>query len=378
LPGAGASSPVIAGSRIFVTCWSGSTDLPGVKRGEQLKRHLVCVDTESGKLLWTSTVAGEDNPDPYQGFLQEHGYASQTPVTDGSRVYVYFGKAGALAFDFEGRRLWQTSLGNAANAKNWGSASSPIVSDKAVIINASEESHALYALDKLTGRQLWKSEAAALEYVFATPALVSHHGRLELVVAVPNQLWGLNPENGRTRWYAETGLSGNLVPSVVTGDGAVFAFGGFPHVGAVAFKLGGRDEVTLSHRLWTAQTGSYIPTPVLHQGRLYFASDAGFATCLDAQTGALVFKERLAGASESGRGGKPFYASAIVANGNVYAVSRRNGVFVFAAKPQFQLLARNRLASDEAPFNATPAVAGNQIFLRSDRYLYCIAADAGS
>jgi outer membrane protein assembly factor BamB len=117
---------------------------------------------------------------------------------------------------------------------------------------------------------------------------------------------------------------------------------------------------------------------VLHEGRLYFASDAGFATCLDARTGELVFKERLAGANDNGRGGKPFYASAILANGNIYAVSRRNGVFVFAARPEFQLLARNRLASDEAPFNATPAIAGDRIFLRSDRYLYCIAADAGS
>ena len=376
LHGAGASSPIIVGNRVWVTSWSGPSAWG--RRGQPLKRHLACLDAENGTLLWEKTFPAEANPDPYDGFLQEHGYASQTPVTDGERVYVYFGKAGALAFDLEGRQLWQAELGTGANEKNWGSASSPILYEDAVIISASEESHAVYALDKRTGRQRWKSEANSLENVFATPALVSHGGQRELIVAVPGQVWGLNPENGRTRWYADTGLPGNIVPSVVSGEGVVYAFGGFPRLGAVAFKLGGRDDVTRTHRLWATQHSTYIPTPVLHEGRLYFANDAGFATCLDARTGELVFKERLAGANDNGRGGKPFYASAILANGNIYAVSRRNGVFVFAARPEFQLLARNRLASDEAPFNATPAIAGDRIFLRSDRYLYCIATGAGS
>ena len=99
-----------------------------------------------------------------------------------------------------------------------------------------------------------------------------------------------------------------------------------------------------------------------------------FRSCLDAKTGALVFKERLPGASASGRGGKPFYASAVVANGNIYAVSRRNGVFVFAAQPEFKLIAQNKLTGDDTDFNATPALAGRQLFLRSNRNLYCIEA----
>lgn len=109
-----------------------------------------------------------------------------------------------------------------------------------------------------------------------------------------------------------------------------------------------------------------------HKGRLYFASDAGFATCINAKTGALIFKERLPGASTSDRGGKPFYASVVLAGDRVYAVSRRNGVFVFAAEPEFKVLAQNTIGDDETDFNATPALSGGQLSLRSNRTLYCI------
>jgi outer membrane protein assembly factor BamB len=102
-------------------------------------------------------------------------------------------------------------------------------------------------------------------------------------------------------------------------------------------------------------------------------TDQGFALCLDAKTGEQVFKERLPGASATGRGGKPFYASAVMADGNIYAVSRRNGTFVIAAKPQFKLVAQNSFASDATQFNATPAISGKELFLRSDKFLYCLA-----
>jgi outer membrane protein assembly factor BamB len=117
-----------------------------------------------------------------------------------------------------------------------------------------------------------------------------------------------------------------------------------------------------------------VPTPVLHEGRLYFVSDAGFATCLDAKTGSAIYKERLPGASATGRGGKPFYASPVLAGGALYAVSRQNGTFVFEAKPEFKLVAQNKLVGDDSQFNATPAIAGSQLFLRSNRALYCIEA----
>jgi outer membrane protein assembly factor BamB len=373
LPGPGTSSPIIVGGKIIVTCWTGVGD----GANGPLVRHVVCLDRATGKQLWAKAVPGETDVDSYTGFLQEHGYASSTPASDGERVYVFFGKTGALAFDLDGKQIWQVNLGTQANGKNWGSAASPVLYKDTVIVTASEESHAIYALDKKTGNQVWKSEAATLEYVFSTPALATHNGQTDLVISVPNELWGLNPDNGKLRWFAETGLPGNIAPSVVIGDGMVFTFGGFPRLGAVAVKLGGKGDVTKTHIAWTSSHSTYIPTPVLHEGRLYFASDTGFATCLDAKTGELIYKERLPGASASGRGGKPFYASMVLANDHIYAVSRRNGTFVFPASPGFRVAAQNAL-SDGSQFNATPAVAGHEMFLRSDKFLYCLGAGAGT
>ncbi|MEO8352986.1 MAG: PQQ-binding-like beta-propeller repeat protein [Chthoniobacteraceae bacterium] len=374
LPGPGTSSPIVVGDRVFVTCYSGYGEDGGGGDMAKLQRHLVCVDRSDGKIAWSSAVPAVPPEDSYSGYLTEHGYASHTPASDGERVYVFFGKSGAAAFDLTGAKLWQTSLGTDSNRKNWGSGSSPILYKDFVIINASEESHAIVALEKKTGKVAWRAEGDALEYSFGTPVLAESEGRTDLVFSVPGQLWGLDPDTGKLRWFAETGLPGNIAPSVIAGDGVVYAFGGFPKLGALAVRTGGKDDVTKTHILWTGSISTYVPTPVLHEGRLYFVSDAGFATCLGAKTGSVVFKERVPGASAAGRGGKPFYASAVFADGLVYAVSRQNGTFVFEAKPEFKLVAENKLAGDESQFNATPAIADRQLFLRSNRALYCIEA----
>ncbi len=374
LPGPGTSSPIVVGERIFVTSYSGYGEERGTGDLQKLQRHLVCVSRADGKIAWSSTIPAVQPEDGYSGFMQEHGYASHTPVSDGERVYCFFGKSGAVAFDFTGKKLWQTSLGTDSNRKNWGSAGSPILYRDFVIINASEESHALVALEKQTGKVVWKAEGAGLDNSFGTPILVEGEGRTDLVFSLPGELWGLNPDTGKLRWFADTGLPGNIAPSVIAGDGVVYACGGFPRLGALAVRTGGKGDVTKTHVLWTGSISSYVPTPVLYEGRLYFVSDAGFATCLDAKTGNSIYKERLPGASATGRGGKPFYASAILADGNVYAVSRQNGTFVYAAKPEFQLVSQNRLDGDDSQFNATPAVADRQLFIRSNRALYCIEA----
>ena len=370
LPGPGTSSPILAGDRVFVTCWTGY----GVTKGKSaLSRELVCVDRASGKVKWAKSVAGEAAADDYDGYLPEHGYASHTPTSDGEKVFVYFGRGGAAAFDLDGQQLWHVKLGNSANQKNWGSAASPVLYKDTVIITASEEAHAIVALDKKTGEEVWRAPGSALEYVFGTPVLAGTPESPELVFSLPEELWALNPDSGKLSWFATSGLPGNIAPSVVAGEGVVFAFGGFPQLGAVAVKTGGKGDVSGTHRLWQTRNSTYVPTPVLHEGRLYVVTDQGFALCLDAKTGEQVFKERLPGASAAGRGGKPFYASAVLANGNVFAVSRRNGTFVIEAKPQFKLVAQNSFAADTSQFNATPAVGGKDMYLRSDKFLYCVS-----
>ena len=375
LPGPGSSSPIICGDRLFVTCYSGY----GVERGasgniEDLERHLLCLDRNSGSVLWSRVVKAEMPEDPFSGLgIPEHGYATNTPVTDGQRVYVFFGKTGVLAFDFEGNQLWKADVGHESSNRRWGTAASLILYNEMVIVNASEESQSIRALDKMTGKEVWKAEGTALELTYATPAIVDlDDGRRELVIGVPYEIWGLDPDTGKLSWYAETSIPGNVAPSPVAKDGVVYVMGGYPRTGAAAIRAGGKDDVTDTHVLWTSRDSSYVPSPVVHDGNLYWVNDQAYAFCVDAETGERRYRERLSrGASGWGRG-KPFYASVLLAGGRLYAVSRRGGTFVLAAKPEFEQLAHNRLASDQSDFNASPAVGDGQIFLRSNRFLYCI------
>ena len=373
LPGPGSSSPIVAGERVFITCYSGYGDGSGGDNPEKLQRHLLCVERTTGKVLWDKSVVAELPEDPYSGNLREHGYASNTPVTDGERVYAFFGKTGVLAFDFDGRQLWKVNVGKQSSNRRWGSGASPILYQNTVIVNAAEESRSILALDKLTGNEVWKATVNSLELSFVTPVIVaSENGRTDLALAVPGELWGLNPETGKLRWFAESGITGNVSPSVVVADGVVYATGGYPRQGTIAVRAGGKGDVAQTNVLWFSQNASYVPTPVVHDSHLFVVTDQGFATCMEAKTGKLIYKERLPGGSSAGRGGKPFYASPVLASGSLYAVSRRDGTFVIDAKLAFKLVAQNKLAGDDSDFNGTPAIVGHQLFLRSNRNLYCI------
>lgn len=374
LPGPGSSSPIVWGDRVFVTCYTGY----GVGRDggtpENLKRHLICVERQTGKILWNAVVPAEFPEDPFRGYLTQHGYASNTPVTDGERVNVYFGKTGALAFDFAGKQLWKVNLGKDSSNRRWGSAASPVLYKNTVIVNAAEESRSIYALERSTGKVVWKAEADSLELCYGTPALVDcGGGRTDLVLAVPGELWGMNPETGKLRWLAETGIAGNVSPSVAVADGVVVATGGFPRQSTVAVRTGGKGDVTQSHVLWSSLNASYVPSPVVVSGHVYVVNDKGFAMCLEAASGKLVYKERLPDL-RSARGGGSVYASTVWARGHLYAVSRRSGTYVLEASPEFKVVAHNRLSGDESDFNATPAIVGRQLFIRSNEKLYCIEA----
>ena len=373
LPGPGSSSPIVYGDRVFITCYSGygiDSDNPGSQA--DLKRHLLCINRSDGKIVWNKSVDAVLPEDPYRGYLREHGYASSTPITDGLRIYVFFGKTGALAFGMQGRKLWQTNLGTGSSNRKWGSAASPILYKNMVIVNASEESLAIYALDKVTGKKIWKAEGDALELAYDTPFLANlADGRKELTISVPEEVWGLNPDTGKLIWYAEMAPNGNICPSIIGKDGIVYVFGGFRTRGSLAIRTGGKDDVTQTHVLWSSGESSYVPSPVILNGHLYWVSDLGIACCMDAKSGKLVYRERLSARG----GGKPFYASVVLANGKLYVVSRASGTFVLDAKTHFKQLAQNQLESDTSDFNASPAVSNGQIFLRSNKFLYCIEAD---
>ena len=369
MPGPGSSSPIVSGDKVFITCWTGYGDKEGADDMKKLTRHLLCLSKADGKVLWDAAVPSTVEEDPWKGYITEHGYATHTPVTDGERVYVFFGKSGALAFDMEGKQLWQTSCGTGSGDRRWGSGASPILVGDLLVVNASDESQTIFGLDKKSGKVVWKAEGQ-FGMAYGTPNVYEHDGVTDLVVAVPQEVWGMNLETGKLRWYAAHGLTGNVSPSIVPGGDIGYIFGGFPSTRSVAVKLGGKGDTSAEAILWDSKTSSYVPTPVLKDGYLYVVNDQGFANCIDAKTGDDVYRERVIMGSRGG--GKPFYASPVLIGDKLVCMSRRNGAFIIEAKPEFKLVSTNVLESDDSYFHGTPAVSGDRLFLRSDKAVYCI------
>ncbi|QDU40843.1 outer membrane biogenesis protein BamB [Maioricimonas rarisocia] len=360
LPGSGSSSPVIIGDRIIVTCYVD---------GDAATRQVLCFDKQSGEQLWSVDFPVDYREDPYQGFITEHGYASNTPVTDGENVFVFFGKGGVHSLTLDGKRNWSVDVGKGSSNRQWGSAASPVLYKDLVVVNAAEEARALFAFDKATGKEVWRTDADLLELTYGTPRIVSSEGgEDELVISVPEEVWSLNPENGKLRWYAASPMAGNVCPSVIVDGDTVYSFGGFRASGSVAIRTGGKSDVTDTNVLWTNRSSSYVATPLLHEGRFYWIDDRGIAYCTSAQDGELIYRERVEGLG----GGRPVYASPVLIGGNIYVVTRRDGTIVYPPGDEFEPIARNRFAGDDTDFNASPAVSNGKLYLRSDEALYCV------
>lgn len=362
LPGAGTSSPVTVGDRVFLTCYSGyalDADAPGDMNN--LKRHVACLDRGSGRIVWQRQFDPALPEHKYEGEGAYHGYSSSTPATDGERLYVFFGKSGVFCFDLDGNPLWHASVGDGIHG--WGSGASPFVYKDLLLINASVESGSLVALDKLTGEEIWR--AGGIQASWNTPVLVdAPDGAAELVVSVEARLLGFHPDTGEELWHAQ-GVHRYVCPSVVGGDGVVLAIGG-GHT-SLAVRAGGRGDVTSTHGLWRENRGSNVSSPIYHEGHLYWASDSGgVVTCQDAATGRTVYQERLEPAAGL------IYASPVLADGKLYYVSQHDGTYVVAARPDFELLAHNVFQDDDSRTNASPAASNGQLLLRNDRHLYCI------
>ena len=357
LPGPGASSPIIKGRNLYLTCYTGYREGKGDLG--QLKRHLLCLDKESGKTLWTKE---EPAKQPEEGKNREaHGYATSTPAADEERVYVFFGKSGALAFDHQGKELWRAEVGDGTNG--WGSAASPVIYKDLVIINASVESGSLYAFDRKTGRQVWT--AGGIKESWNTPILAANpEGRTELIVAIFQKLLAFDPDSGKPLWSCRTEIDWYMAPSLVAEGGVVYSVGGRSG-GSLAVRLGGRGDVTGTHRLWTGKKGSNVTSPIYHQGHLYWMHEnLGIAYCAEAKTGKIVYEERVEGCGQ-------VYASPVLAGGKLYYFNRQGRGLVLPAAPRYELLASNDLEK-RAVLNSSPAVDGGRLYLRTDRYLYCL------
>ena len=355
MPGYGSSSPIALENKLYVTCFSGygiADQSSGTM--EDLKLHLLCIDGSNGNIIWNKTIKPEL---PESSKVRDHGYAAPTPATDGKHIYVFFGKSGVFKFDLNGNQIWQTSVGSKIHA--WGCGTSPVLYKNLVIVNASVESGSLVAIDKATGKEKWRADG--MKSSWNTPHLVeTSDGKHELTVSVKGLILGFDPDTGEQLWRCE-GIDDYICPSIVSHQGILYAMGGRSSK-AIAVRSGGRGDVSKSHKLWQADVGANVSSPVAYKNHLYWISDRNnTAYCLDLADGSIKYSKSV--------DIQP-YASALLADGKLYIVTRYDGTLVLAAKPQFQQLAHNKL-EDKSAFHASPIVCGDNLILRSDQNLYC-------
>ncbi len=369
LPGFGSSSPIVVGEKIFLTCYSGygfDNEEPGDQK--DLLHHVTCIDRGTGEIIWDkSTPAKLAEQDYDGGRVDLHGYASATPVSDGKTVFAFFGKSGVCAYTLDGELLWRKSVGTGLDRYGWGSGASPILAGDLVIVNGSIESQSIVALQKSTGEVAWR--ASEIDDSWSTPLLVDlPNGSRELVVSMKGLVRGYDPATGRTLWECKA-VKDYVCPAVIAHKGVVYISGG-RRPQTLAIKAGGRGDVTDTHIVWEIDRCTKVPTPLYHEGQLYWVCDGRrgpHADCFDAATGKEIYSEGL-----TIRGNRDkIYASVVLADGKLYAVSRLGGTIVYAVGKQFKELARNDLG-DDSVFNATPTITGDRLLLRSDKALYCI------
>jgi outer membrane protein assembly factor BamB len=396
LPGPGLSSPIVVGDKVFVTCWSGyGMTRESLGRLENLKRHLVCVNRHTGKELWSIVVDPVLPEDQFRGMFAENGYASHTPVSDGERVYAFFGKTGVVAYDLTGKELWKKSVGTDSDPRGWGTASSPVIYKDLLIVPAFVESLSVIAFDKRTGDEKWRQTADGFNSTWSTPILVEANGQTDLVMSVPYELWGLNPDTGKLRWFCNSTDSDSVCSSTVAHDGIVYMVEG-RNGGSLAVKSGGKGDIAKTNIVWSGKDRGRIGTPLYYEGRLY-SIGGKVVTCVDAKTGERLYQSRLDGGAAESRGdsGRPQrgpgggfggpgggfgggmggqdYSSPVAAHGKMYYTARSGETFVVELGPQFKQLSVNKFAGDDSDHNATPAISDGQLFIRSCKALYCVS-----
>ena len=378
LPGKGHSTPIVWGDRIFLT-----TAIPF---GEAVKPRFVrpgahdnlamthnhefvvlAVSRKTGKILWQQTVHKQV---PHEAGHVTASLASASPVTDGEHVFAFFGSYGLYCLDINGKLLWKKNLGEMHTKHGHGEGSSPALHGDTLIVNWDhEEQSFLIALDKRTGKERWRV-ARAEDTSWATPIVVEHGGKAQVIVPGTNRLRGYDLASGAVIWECG-GLSSNIVASPVFADGVVYSGSSYDTRAMLAIKLdGAKGDITGTNQVvWTRRKGTpYVPSPLLYGESLYNLQHyQGIISRLDIKTG--------------DEQGGPFrleaiasvYASPVGAAGRIYITSREGVTQVMShGEPTPRLLAENRL---DDHFSASAALVGRELFLRGERYLYCITEE---
>lgn len=381
IPGSGSSTPIVWGDRVFVSTAvpagdSGARDglfrrltrrLVGTESPSQTLQYLLlAVDRRSGAVVW-ERVAREAAP--HEGKHQTGSWAAPSAVTDGEVLCAFFGSAGLYCFDLEGRPLWDRDFGDMRIRMGFGEGASPTLHGDHVVVNWDHQGQSfIAALDKRTGRERWRAERDEMTS-WSTPLVVEHDGRTQVVTNATNRVRSYDFETGELLWDGE-GATTNAIPTPVAAAGIVYLTSGYRgnrldavRLGAAAGDITGGDAIA-----WSLDRDTpYVPSPLLHDDILYFTKgNQGMLSAYDARTGRLHYgPERLPGI-------RSLYASPVAAGGRIYVPSRDGTTAVIAAGPAFEVLSANLL---DDGFDASPAVAGGELYLRGQQHLYCIAAD---
>lgn len=383
VPGRGWSSPIVWGDRIFLTT------VVSTAKGEEPKKGLyfggnrfkaseaihewrvLCLDLETGKVLWNQRV---EKSAPRNPIHIKNSYSSETPVTDGNRVYAYFGNVGVFAFSLDGKPLWEKRLKPVRTRFEWGTASSPVLhGERLFIVNDNEDQSYLLALDTQSGDELWRTDRNEGSN-WATPFVWENEIRTEIIT----------PGTGKTRaydlhgkpLYEFGGASSITIATPYAKFGRLFVSSGYIldrkkpiwslRPGATG-DISLEDDATSSEFVAWCQKGAapYNPSTIIYGDQLYVLLDRGFVTSYNARSGKQVYdRNRLPN-------GRAFTSSPVAADGKLYFLNEFGTTFVVQAGEEFQLLSENRLAEEDMCM-ATPAISGDRLLIRTDARLYCI------
>ncbi len=389
IPGRGFSTPVIWGDRIFLTTAvptgkpaptaATSSAAPdanqrrvggeAVPQAEQ-KFEVICLDRKTGKILWQRTAKVAF---PHEGYHRTYGsFASNSPATDGKYTYAFFGSRGLYCYDFNGKLIWQKDFDVQMKIKlAFGEGTAPLLMNDRLIITFDHEAGSfIVALDKKNGKELWRvprDEPSS----WSTPFLVDYQGRKQVVVAASNKVRSYDPDNGKLLWEA-AGLGSNVIPAPVHQNGVVFVMSGHRDPKLMAIKLGKEGDLTGTDAvLWSHTRGlAYTTSPVLHDNKLFYVTDNGMLTALNATTGEPHYAQVRLPKTYN------FKASPVGANGKLYLATEDGDVVIVKMSEKFEVLATNTLT--DQVFISTPVIANGELFLRGQNTLFCISEAKGA
>jgi len=377
IPGKGSSSPIVWGDRVFVTTAietdktvapsepaSGGSRRRGIAPTSVHQFVLLALSRRDGKVIWQRTAV---EALPHEGTHQDGTWASNSPVTDGEHVIAFYGSRGIFCYDMNGKLIWQKDLGDMTTRNSFGEGSSPALHGNTLVANWDHEGQSfIVALDKRTGKELWKVDRDE-PTTWSTPLVVAHEGKPQVIVNATNRVRSYDLANGKLIWES-AGTTLNAIPSPVAADEMVYVTGGFRGSALFAIRFAGAqgDLSNSAAVVWKYdQDTPYVPSPLLYDGKLYFLKvNSGILSCFNAKTGEPYYsRQRLESIAN-------IYASPVGAAGRVYLVGRDGATLVIKNSESFEVLATNKL---DDGIDASPALVDNEVYLRGRKFLYCIA-----